>query len=254
MTSIMGGNLAGPKFLVSLKILELNKMPQTVGSVMVKWYLKDSPKPEARGRTPRKQLQDHKGVWNYETSTTVRIGTDKKKVLRPTEIVFDVLWENIGSNRINIGKLQLNLSEYVDRPDTSHIYLLHDSKVNCTLTLQLKLTHMKGTSDYIVPEFTAPQLCTDISDVLDEKRAKENFKGSEFHKRLCRNLTVEWHPRPGHLTAADAIENIFKGGTGFGDEESKNCPTAAPPPWHGLLSEIHERDNFQSWKVRETIQ
>lgn len=229
-------------------------MPHTSGSVMAKWYLKDSPRPESRGRTHREMLKEHKGVWNYEATTTVRIGLDKQKVLKPAELVVEVYWEHIGSSRINIGRVPLNMSEYVDRDYEPYLYLLHESKVNCTLTLQLKLTHLKGTSDYTVPEFTAPQVYNDLSNVLDEKRVKDLGVGTEMQKRLCQATSIEWDPRPGHMCAAKTIEDIFKGGNGMGADLSKSVKSVEfPRPWHNLLSETEERESFQSWKVRDPL-
>jgi hypothetical protein len=240
------------KFKVKLAIKELTNIPHATGSVFVKWYVKDSAKPDARGKTDHVDIQEHKTLWDYQAETTVRIGTDKTNSLRHSLIVFDVLWENSTSGRINVGKVEINLSEYVRRDLEPYTYLLQNSKINCVLNVALSLKQVKGPTDFKVPKFSAPQILSDLAGIIDEQRAKDDARNEGFVLRLHNTFSVEWDPRPGYLGPQACVEDIFKGGDGFGqgywnqylaDERARVTEIDRSKP----LREVDERDGFRSW-------
>lgn len=230
--------MSRPKFKVELKIQELSNIPQVIGEVYVKWYLKDSPKPDARGKTHQAPInKGHRALWDYEGITQVRIGVDRRGMLKESLIIFDMLWEHAGGTRVSLGKVDLNLAEYLNRDFAweTHRYLLKESKINCVLSVQLMVTQITGPSDYTVPEFKAPQVFGNITGVIDEQKARQELKssgastGSSNHsierkssssvlsKLYHKSFAVSWDPVPGYLNPEDCVENIFSGGDGFGE-------------------------------------
>ncbi|KAL2757833.1 hypothetical protein ACRALDRAFT_1068327, partial [Sodiomyces alcalophilus JCM 7366] len=111
-----------PKFELHLKIYDLNNVPLVSGSSFVKWHLSYSIHADHRGRTPKSPIVNHKVEYNYSTiAGHIRIGIDKNNVLSECPIEFEVLQEfptgGIGGGRderISLGVVKLNLSEYVD--------------------------------------------------------------------------------------------------------------------------------------------
>lgn len=108
----------------------------------MKWYISFSTAAEHRGRTPKSAIKDHKVVWDYERTFQVRLTIDKNNMLQGPDIQFEVIQEYYSGSRgerITLGILKLNLSEYVEGGDgegeegISRRYLMRDSKINSTL-------------------------------------------------------------------------------------------------------------------------
>ncbi|OLN96386.1 hypothetical protein CCHL11_00645 [Colletotrichum chlorophyti] len=113
-----------PKFELHLKIYDLNNVPLVSGTSIVKWHLSHSIHAEHRGRTPKCPISNHKVEYNYSKMVShIRISIDKNNNLTECPIEFEVLQEFPGSGReekISLGIVKLNLSEYVEESDGLH--------------------------------------------------------------------------------------------------------------------------------------
>ncbi|KAJ0301369.1 hypothetical protein COL516b_007769 [Colletotrichum fioriniae] len=110
-----------PKFELHLKIFDLNNVPLVSGTSIVKWNLAHSIHAEHRGRTPQCPISNHKVEYNYSKVVShIRISIDKNNNLTECPVEFEVLQQFPGSGReekISLGIVKLNLSEYVEESD-----------------------------------------------------------------------------------------------------------------------------------------
>ncbi|CCH46973.1 hypothetical protein BN7_6580 [Wickerhamomyces ciferrii] len=83
-----------PKFLFSLRIQELANIPKVSGACYVKWYLKDSPTQQTRGRTQKVHIKDHRAYWGYDYEALVKLGINRNKLLQDKILVLIVYTEN----------------------------------------------------------------------------------------------------------------------------------------------------------------
>lgn len=141
-----------PKFEINITINELTNIPQMSGVSWVRWYITDSPKPDARGRTHRFPVKDHRVLYHdTHSSLTHHIRINSQNTLRECTAIFDVMWAQSGSSeKILLGKAEANLSEYVNQNPQPTRFLLRDSKVNCTLSLTFNINQLSGPKGYKV--------------------------------------------------------------------------------------------------------
>ncbi|KAG8168222.1 hypothetical protein KVR01_003911 [Diaporthe batatas] len=113
-----------PKFDVHLKIYDLNNVPLVQGVSLIKWHLPHSIHGEHRGRTAKCPIANHRVEYGYGKVIPVRIGIDKNNNLSECLIEFEVLQEfsthgvTGRTETITLGKVALNLSEYVEESET----------------------------------------------------------------------------------------------------------------------------------------
>lgn len=213
---------------MNVEIQELTNIPQGIGVVSVRWYIKDSPRSEARGRTKPMPIKNHRVAWFNHLTTKTRMGIDRHNVLRHAYMVFEVVWEHSG-NRVNMGKVELNLSEYVGRDAVVTRYLLKESKVNSILNLIVTMKQTKGTIDYTVPPFSTPQIFGDITGVMDEQKVRYDRDHEHFNmlsKLYHQTFAISWDPLPGELDPEACIQDIFSGGDGFGPADDWETPVS----------------------------
>ena len=112
----------------------------------MKWHLPSSTAAEHRGRTPKSLIREHKVSWEYSKDIPVRLTVDRNGMLAECDVHFEILQEYTGGGgrgeRIVLGNVRLNLSEYVNGEDGEgsgegeevvRRYLLQESKINSTL-------------------------------------------------------------------------------------------------------------------------
>lgn len=223
-----------PRFRVNLSIQDLSNVPLVSGLVHVRWHLRDSIRSEARGKTERSGIKDHKVEWAYENSWVARMVIDKDKQLQESIIEFEVYQEMYGGKeRHALGKLDLNLAEYADCTEPIiRRYLLQQSKVNSTLKLGFSLEQLSGDTDFRSPDLKKAQVFGGITGLLSEgkemrKREGDSNYGSNVDsavEKVAHNLeqdiyrhslTRQWQARAGELDPADVVDDIFKGGDGW---------------------------------------
>jgi hypothetical protein len=121
------------------KILDLNNIPYVSGKVFVKWHLPSSS--EHGDRTPRVDIKEHKALFDYERTVSIRLVVDKNGVLQESNLVLEIVHEvAIGGkeDRSALGEVKINISEYVEATRQTQDFvqrrhLLQNSKVNGTL-------------------------------------------------------------------------------------------------------------------------
>ncbi|KAG5982437.1 hypothetical protein E4U55_001885 [Claviceps digitariae] len=183
------GKARKPKFEVHLKIFDLNNIPLVSGNSFIKWHLSHSMHAEHRGRTNKCPIANHKVDYGYSKLITgVRISMDKTSNLGECPIEFEVLQEFGMTEKITLGRVKLNLSEYVeesesfgrdlgspprkrsstgtpsstDGGDKSEMrsaveegivrrYLMQDSKINSTLKIGILMVQVDGERNFIAP-------------------------------------------------------------------------------------------------------
>ncbi|PKS09186.1 hypothetical protein jhhlp_003800 [Lomentospora prolificans] len=112
-----------PKFELHLKIYDLNNVPLVSGYSFIKWHLISSIHAEHRGRTQKCPIANHRVDYNYaKVVPSVRIAIDRNSSLSESFIEFEVLQEfPVGGaardERIHLGLVRLNLSEFVEESD-----------------------------------------------------------------------------------------------------------------------------------------
>ncbi|KAB5528854.1 N-terminal C2 in EEIG1 and EHBP1 proteins-domain-containing protein [Coniochaeta sp. 2T2.1] len=122
-----------PKFDVHLTIYDLNNVPLVTGVSFIKWHLPHSISSEHRGRTPKCPIANHRVEYNCGKVIPVRIGIDKNQNLVECPIEFEIVQEfsssgplsaggaagvvGGGTEKINLGVVRINLSEYVEESE-----------------------------------------------------------------------------------------------------------------------------------------
>ncbi|KAI5369792.1 hypothetical protein Slin15195_G006700 [Septoria linicola] len=180
------------RFELTLRIVDLNNVPLVTGSSFIKWHLPSSNAAEHRGRTNKCAIRDHRVRYDYEKQTAIRLTVGKDGMLQECPIHFEVQQEYSSGGRgerIKLGDVHLNLSEYVDtaldqpvspghgggggggsggdaaaaaaatdaNEGITRRYLMQESKINSTLKIGIHMRHVEGTRDYYAPALrTAP--------------------------------------------------------------------------------------------------
>lgn len=130
------------------QIYDLNNVPLVTGVSYIKWHLTHSISSEHRGRTPKCPILDHRVEYDYGKVIPVRIGIDKNGSLQECPIEFEILQEfsssgpvsaggiasgvpgssvaaavvgvaggGGGTEKIHLGSVRVNLSEYVEESE-----------------------------------------------------------------------------------------------------------------------------------------
>jgi hypothetical protein len=143
-----------PKFTASIQINELLNIPLVAGRCWVKWYVHDSAKPDARGRTAHIPVREHRAQWDESITINFRLAIHSKtKVLKERDVIFDVIWDQNGTDKLTLGRVEINLAEYVNKSSKDGKktkYLLKNSKINGALALTISVVQVSGPTDYIV--------------------------------------------------------------------------------------------------------
>lgn len=140
-----------PKFTAEIQVNELLNIPLVSGRCWVKWYVRDSPKPDARGRTSYVPVKEHKAQWDEDIRIHFKVGINKANVLKEFVMIFDVMWDQNGTDKLSLGKVEINLSEYVNNTQPKKTkYLLKNSKINGALELSINVMQESGTNMFTV--------------------------------------------------------------------------------------------------------
>ncbi|KAI0172444.1 N-terminal C2 in EEIG1 and EHBP1 proteins-domain-containing protein [Hypoxylon sp. FL1284] len=129
-----------PKFELHLTIYDLNNVPLVAGTSTTKWHLPNSISGEHRGRTSKCSIDkiNHRVVYNYSKIVPIRISIDRSNNLSECPIEFEVLQEfPMGAagrdERIPLGVVRLNLSEYVEESENFPRRSMGASRVGASL-------------------------------------------------------------------------------------------------------------------------
>jgi hypothetical protein len=110
---------------------------------------------EHQGHTEKAALSDHRAYWAYEKSLQVRLTIDRTSMLQECEITFEVIQEFTSSpisEKSVLGKIKLNLAEYVDKVEDDEgvirRYLINECKVNSTVKIGIAMRQIEGDRNF----------------------------------------------------------------------------------------------------------
>lgn len=261
------------KFKVQIEIHTLTRLPQSSGSVQIRWHVCDSARAGTRGRTPAARIHEHQAKWEFETEFEYNIGVNTDKMLRSSPIELEVEWFPLGTkSKVDIGEVSLDIAQFADRPKEPVTVLLQNSRINCLLSLTLFVERIKGPANYTVRPFDAPTISTDLTaaDVFKED-GKHTDKPDELHsyhknskniieKKAFGKYLRSFRESPMHLTSVDTLADIFKGGDGFGDLERQSIISVQPLADQLVegkvpkrpLTEPELRQDYTSWVLSDS--
>ncbi|KAK9466972.1 N-terminal C2 in EEIG1 and EHBP1 proteins-domain-containing protein [Lipomyces arxii] len=269
------------KFAVTLTIHDLSNIPLVSGYVFVRWHIRDTARGDARGRTEKAPIKEHKASWeSVREIEKVRMFIDRYGLLSDKYIVFEVVSEHSGE-KMDLGTLQLNIAEYVKEKPTGRRYLLQDSKINSTLKITLDCRQLSGDTGYSTPPLSAGQVFGGITGVIQEHKddplhvVSSLAVGVQTTPSLYRKtLTASWQRQEGELPAEECIEDIFAGGDGWakdidglskwthtnGESVHVNHPGLVPGAGvepikrNGEVLGWAERQDLRSWNISKRFE
>ena len=252
----MLGKSSRPKLKLNLQIHELSSIPLVTGQVFVKWHILHSSRGECRGKTDRVPIHDHKASWSdYRRGCTFKVGIGRNGVLQERVLVIEV-WLEMIRERLKIGNVSVNLSEYASVKSETRRYLLQESKMNSTVKVTIAVVHVEGNREYTTPPLKKAQMFHGITNLLAEnKDLPQISRGMEQHnsKNLLhsptqemyrRTFAAQWRIQAGELPPRDVVEDIFNGGTGW---------SAGSPPIIPSIPEKRPSRNDVHATVRQGI-
>ncbi|CAG8962486.1 hypothetical protein HYFRA_00014221, partial [Hymenoscyphus fraxineus] len=238
------------------KIIDLNNVPLVTGTSFIKWHLPSSTSTEHRGRTSKAPIVDHKVSYAYTKVIPLRLTIDKSNNLLECPIHFEVLQDFDTSSpkpeRVVLGELTLNLSEYVEESEmtatggeedgVTRRYLMMESKINSTLKVGICMKQVDGERNFVAPPLKSAPVFGGIAGIMagdggdKDKQApvlstKPRDQG-ELQDMYRLALAASWAAQANELSADECIEDIFNGGTGW----KEGPPSLHPSPPHSTLS------------------
>ncbi|CAG8415902.1 unnamed protein product [Penicillium salamii] len=220
-----------PRFELVLRIIDINNVPLGSSVAFVRWRLPSSSATEHQGHTEKANLSDHRAYWTYEKSLQVRLTIDRTSMLQECEINFEVIQEFTSSpisEKSVLGKIKLNLAEYVDKVEEDEgvirRYLMHESKVNSTVKIGIAMRQIEGDRNFTTPQLKSATVFGGIAGVVHstEQPIEDdlgqlpsiNTKSREMadmQDMYRRTLAASWSSRACDLPADKLIEELFAG-------------------------------------------
>ncbi|KAJ5746400.1 hypothetical protein N7520_011582 [Penicillium odoratum] len=244
------------------EIIDINNVPLGNGTAWVKWRLPSSSgATESQGHTEKAPLADHRASWNYEKKSLVRITIDRNSMLQECDINFEVIQEfhSSPSNEKNVlGKIKLNLSEYVDKADDDEgvvrRYLMFDSKVNSTVKIGIAMHQQEGDHNFTTPPLKSATVFGGIARVVHAAEPGDsdepghlpsmNTKSNEvadMQDMYRRTLAASWMSRACDLPADKLIEELFAGSSCWNNDAHNASETGESHTSAFLSVEAAER-------------
>lgn len=208
------GKAKRPKFELHLKIYDLNNVPLVSGNSFIKWHLAGSIHAEHRGRTAKCPISNHHVDYSFsKVVPSIRISIDKNNNLTECPLELEILQEFAGADKITLGYVKLNLSEYVTDGENSfkeassehkkrrshpsagptsapknvqppkhdddvegivRRYLMQDSKVNSTLKIGIHMVQLDGERNFLVPSLKIAPVFGSISGLKTGDQAEDD--------------------------------------------------------------------------------
>ncbi|KAL5337646.1 mitochondrial inner-membrane-bound regulator-domain-containing protein [Aspergillus crustosus] len=238
--------LLRPRFELVLRIIDLNNIPLVSGTAYIRWRLPSSNANEHHGATDKALIIDHRASWNYEKTVQLRITIDRDQTLQQCEILFDVIQEfsSGGHSEKNLlGRVKLNLSEYVDKSDDEEgivrRYLMQDSKINSTLKIGIAVQQMEGDRNFTTPPLKSAMAFGGITGVVASEPAEMDDLGqlplintqsrevADMQEMYRRTLAASWTSSSDELPADKLIEGLFSGSIGQADPRNTDSSQSA---------------------------
>lgn len=120
-----------PKFELHLKIYDLNNVPLVSGQSFIKWHLAHSMHAEHRGRTAKCPVANHQVNYDFaKLVPSLRISVDRNNQLAECPLELEVLQEFSVADKMSLGRIRLNLSEYVGESEKDSSALTNSTTGN----------------------------------------------------------------------------------------------------------------------------
>jgi hypothetical protein len=95
------------------------------------------------GSTPLANISEHQATWNHKFKVNVTLIIGHDGILEPLKIHFNVKQQSLSGRKDSIGKLSVDLSEFVSSNFKTKLYLLDQSKMNCTLQIHVEMNQLE---------------------------------------------------------------------------------------------------------------
>ncbi|KAI9054487.1 hypothetical protein LZ554_001645 [Drepanopeziza brunnea f. sp. 'monogermtubi'] len=236
-----------PKFELVLRIFDLNNVPLVNGTSYVKWHLPASNSAEHRGKTDPAPIKEHKVSWDYSKSIPVRLTIDKNNNLQECSVNLEVVQDynvaGLRGEKITLGFVTLNLSEYVEEsemgPDGEEgvvrRYLMQESKINSTLRIGILMKQVDGERNFVAPPLKTAPVFGGIAGIMAGEQAEQDDVGhmptlsksrdhGELQDMYRRALAASWAANADELPADQCLEDIFNGGDGWKHHANFDTP------------------------------
>lgn len=167
------------------------------GTSFVKWHLPTSTAAEHRGRTDRASIKEHKVVWKYKRVIPLRLVINKHNKLQDCMIHFDVVQDCSTpdrSDKITLGKIELNLAEYVNKVEIEldgagcvvRRYLMQDSKINSTLKVGIGIKQIDGDRNFLAPPLKTVNMFGGITGIMTGDKEGKDDNGRMYNINYLR--------------------------------------------------------------------
>lgn len=158
----------------------------------MKWHLPASNSAEHRGKTDPAPIKEHKVSWDYMKTIPVRVTIDKNNQLQECSVHFEVVQDynvaGLRGEKITLGTLTLNLSEYVDESEMGadgeegvvRRYLMQDSKINSTLRIGILMKQIDGERSFVAPPLKTAPVFGGIAGIMAGEQTERDDIGRGY--------------------------------------------------------------------------
>ncbi|KAE8383631.1 N-terminal C2 in EEIG1 and EHBP1 proteins-domain-containing protein [Aspergillus bertholletiae] len=241
-----------PRFELGLRIVDLNNVPLVNGTAFVKWRLPSSSGAETNGHTDKAVIIDHRAYWNYERALQVRLTIDRNQSLHECELQFEIIQEfesgGGGDTKNFLGRIRLNLAEYVDKSDDDEgivrRYLMQDSKVNSTLKVGIAMRQVEGERNFTTPPLKSAMVFGGITGVVSSEQTEPTDLGPlpsinmqsretiDLQDMYRQTLAASWCSRSDDVPADKLVEELFSGSISWSNDVNDLESTEAKEGGH----------------------
>ncbi len=165
----------------------------TSGFCWIKWNVPSSTSVEHRGRTERSPVKDHKVLFDYHRTLSLKLVIDKSNSLVPCYINFEIVQDYSATVKAKkevstLGNVKLNLAEYVEESEgvegeegVVRRYLMMDSKINSTLKVAIRMIQVDGERNFVAPPLKSAAVFGGIAGIMAGEQAETDDPGREFN-------------------------------------------------------------------------
>ncbi|KAJ5625551.1 hypothetical protein N7510_001860 [Penicillium lagena] len=262
-----------PRFDLVLRIIDINNVPLSKGVVFVRWRLPSSSATEHHGTTEKATLLDHQAYWNYEKALQVRLTIDRTSILQECDVFFEVFQEFSNADKNPLGKIKLNLAEYVDKGEDDEgvvrRYLMFESKVNSTLKIGIAMRQVEGDRNFTTPALKSATVFGGIAGVVHSSEPVDhdelgqlpsiNVQSREvadMQDMYRRTLAASWTSRAGDLPADKLVEELFAGSSCWNNKAHNTNRGAAAEDDHAdsfLTTETADRQTRSGKRLSPSL-
>ncbi|EAU36333.1 predicted protein [Aspergillus terreus NIH2624] len=171
----------------------------------------------------------------------------RNQSLHECEIHFEVIQEfespSHGDNKNLLGRIKLNLCEYVDKSDDEEgivrRYLMQDSKINSTLRIGIAIRQVEGDRNFTTPPLKSAMVFGGIAGVVSSEQgdpvdlgrlpslSSQSTEVSDLQDMYRRTLAASWNSNSDDLPADKLIEELFSGRVSWHNDVQDSKTTKA---------------------------